>query len=153
VLEAEELRDPPRELSFDRRQNPVGVDDAPDRLDQAQTLLPREPLGHEPRELVEVHALPARLLRETKDLFDVVFRDTEVFPGMPGDPLPLFGREAFVGVRDLEIPAPDLLLTLKDGTVFLIESEEGVTGLVLLGRGEMRFAPTPEADPSAAVHR
>jgi hypothetical protein len=50
------------------------------------------------------------------------------------------------GVRDLEIPAPDLLLTLKDGTVFLIESEEGVTGLVLLGRGEMRFAPTPEAE-------
>ena len=48
--------------------------------------------------------------------------------------------------RDLEIPAPDLLLTLKDGTVFLIESEEGVTGLVLLGRGEMRFAPTPEAE-------
>jgi peptidase M1-like protein len=49
-------------------------------------------------------------------------------------------------VRDLEITAPDLLLTLKEGTVFLIDSDDGVTGLVLLGRGEMRFAPTPEAE-------
>ena len=48
--------------------------------------------------------------------------------------------------RDLEIRAEDLIITLQDGAVFQIETEEGVTGLILLGRGEMRFAPTPEME-------
>ena len=40
--------------------------------------------------------------------------------------------------------AEDLELTLTDGSVFVIDIEEGVTGLVLLGRGNMRFRPTPD---------
>jgi hypothetical protein len=48
--------------------------------------------------------------------------------------------------RQLEIRAPDLALFLEEGTVFQILSNEGVTGLVLLGRGEMRFAPTPATE-------
>ncbi len=39
----------------------------------------------------------------------------------------------------------DLSLRLT-GSVFVIETETGVTGLVLLGRGIMRFAPQPEAE-------
>jgi hypothetical protein len=43
--------------------------------------------------------------------------------------------------RNLTVAAEDLLVTLPQGSVFLIESEAGVTGLVLLGRGTMEFTP------------
>jgi hypothetical protein len=43
--------------------------------------------------------------------------------------------------RDLSITANDLRLTLHEGTVFRVHAEDGITGLVLLGRGEMRFSP------------
>jgi hypothetical protein len=48
--------------------------------------------------------------------------------------------------RNLEVRAEDLLITLQDGTVFQIDTEDGITGLILLGRGEMRFSPTPETE-------
>lgn len=51
-----------------------------------------------------------------------------------------------LAARDLLITADDLQLTLHEGTVFLVEAEEGVTGLVLLGRGEMRFSPGPATE-------
>jgi hypothetical protein len=46
-----------------------------------------------------------------------------------------------MSVRDLEITSEDMVLALQDGTVFLVECDEGVTGMVLLGRGELRFSP------------
>ena len=48
--------------------------------------------------------------------------------------------------RDLTIEAEDLLLTLQEGTAFLVEGDTGVSGLVLLGRGVMRFSPAPETE-------
>ena len=39
--------------------------------------------------------------------------------------------------------AEDLDLTLTEGSVFTVGTEQGVTALVLLGRGTMRFQPTP----------
>ena len=48
--------------------------------------------------------------------------------------------------RNFEITAEDLSLTLTDGTVFVVECDEGVTGLVLVGRGEMRFSPKPSSE-------
>ena len=48
--------------------------------------------------------------------------------------------------RNLTIAAEDLLLTLTDGSVFLVEAEAGVTGLVLFGNGVMRFTPGPETE-------
>jgi hypothetical protein len=48
--------------------------------------------------------------------------------------------------RDFRIRAEDLDLTLAEGTVFTIDTEQGVTGLILVGRGEMRFAPTPDTE-------
>jgi hypothetical protein len=48
--------------------------------------------------------------------------------------------------RNLVVVAPDLRLTLKDGALFPIESDEGPSGVVLLGRGEMQFSPTPETE-------
>jgi hypothetical protein len=47
-------------------------------------------------------------------------------------------------VRNLVVRAPDLTLTLPSGAAFVAETPEGVTAVVLVGRGVMRFSP-PEA--------
>jgi hypothetical protein len=49
-------------------------------------------------------------------------------------------------VRNLTIAAEDFELELPQGSVFVAETDQGVTGLVLLGRGEMRFHPKPETE-------
>ena len=51
-----------------------------------------------------------------------------------------------LAARNLEVTSEDLVISLQDGTVFLVECDEGVTGLVLIGRGEMRFSPTAAAE-------
>ena len=43
--------------------------------------------------------------------------------------------------RELTITSVDLRITLKEGSVYRVASKAGTTGLVLLGRGEMRFTP------------
>ena len=48
--------------------------------------------------------------------------------------------------RNFTIVAEDLELTLAEGSVFTVDTDQGITGLVLLGRGEMRFHPTPETE-------
>jgi peptidase M1-like protein len=48
--------------------------------------------------------------------------------------------------RNLEVTSEDLVIALQEGTVYLVECDEGVTGLVLIGRGEMRFSPTSAAE-------
>ncbi len=48
--------------------------------------------------------------------------------------------------RNLVVRSEDLELVLEDGSVFQVECDDGVTGLVLLGRGVLRFAPTPAAE-------
>jgi hypothetical protein len=48
--------------------------------------------------------------------------------------------------RNLEITAEDLVLQLSEGTVFRVESDDGVTGLVLIGRGVMTFSPSAAAE-------
>jgi hypothetical protein len=47
---------------------------------------------------------------------------------------------------NLSIKAEDLDVTLESGSVFLVPTDAGVTGLVLLGRGEMRFHPRPDTE-------
>jgi hypothetical protein len=47
-------------------------------------------------------------------------------------------------VRNLVVHATDLTLTLPTGSAFVGETPEGVTAVVLMGRGVMRFSP-PEA--------
>ena len=48
--------------------------------------------------------------------------------------------------RNLSVTAEDLTLTLTDGSAFIIASDEGVTGLVLFGRGIIHFAPEPPTE-------
>ena len=45
--------------------------------------------------------------------------------------------------RDLKISVEDLDLVLTGGSAFVVTSDQGATGLVLLGRGEMHFHPAP----------
>ncbi|MBI2832815.1 MAG: hypothetical protein HYX76_00115, partial [Acidobacteria bacterium] len=49
-------------------------------------------------------------------------------------------------VRNLALKAEDLLLTIPAGSAFAAESDEGITALVLRGRGTMRFSPAPKAE-------
>ncbi len=48
--------------------------------------------------------------------------------------------------HNLEITSEDLVLQLSEGTVFRVECDDGVTGLILLGRGTMTFSPTAAAE-------
>ena len=48
--------------------------------------------------------------------------------------------------RDFTIRSQDVQFTLHTGYVFHVISGEGVTGLILLGRGEMQFSPGPQTE-------
>ena len=48
--------------------------------------------------------------------------------------------------KDLTVRSEDIELTLADGVVFTVDTEQGVTGLVLLGRGDAHFHPAPQAE-------
>jgi hypothetical protein len=48
--------------------------------------------------------------------------------------------------RDLKLSAEDLELTLTDGSLFVVDVDQGTTGLVLLGNGTLKFRPTPETE-------
>jgi hypothetical protein len=49
-------------------------------------------------------------------------------------------------IRDLTFDAPDLHLSMASGSAFVAESDHGITGLVLLGKGEVHFAPPHAAE-------
>src|SRR4029079_7225600 len=46
-----------------------------------------------------------------------------------------------LAVRNLELRAEDAIIALQDGLLFRVECDLGVTGMVLLGRGELRYSP------------
>ena len=48
--------------------------------------------------------------------------------------------------REFTITAQDVRFVLHTGYIFQVTSAEGVTGLVLLGRGEMQFSPPSETE-------
>jgi hypothetical protein len=49
-------------------------------------------------------------------------------------------------VKNFTIVAEDLELTMAQGSVFTVDTDQGITGLVLLGQGEMNFHPTPRTE-------
>jgi hypothetical protein len=51
-----------------------------------------------------------------------------------------------LAAKGFKVTSEDLTITLDDGVVFPVQTDDGVTGMVLVGRGEMRFAPTPAAE-------
>ena len=52
--------------------------------------------------------------------------------------------------RALKISVEDLDLTLPVGSAFVVETDQGPTGFVLLGKGEARFHPTPDVEKGPA---
>src|SRR6266496_2411117 len=102
VLEAEVLGDSAGEMAFDFGEGAVGIDDAPDCLDETQALLARKALAEELRELEEVDAHAALLLGQPEDLVQLVLRNVHLVPDVTRDAVPLLEQENFVRVRDLE---------------------------------------------------
>ena len=51
-----------------------------------------------------------------------------------------------LSVQNLEVRSEDVIIALQEGLVFRIECDQGVTGIVLLGRGELRFSPAPATE-------
>ena len=49
-------------------------------------------------------------------------------------------------VVNLAMSAEDFELRVPNGTAFVAETDAGVTGIIILGRGEMTFSPTPVAE-------
>jgi hypothetical protein len=49
-------------------------------------------------------------------------------------------------VRNLTVSAEDLRLSVPQGSAFVAETPDGVTAVVVLGAGTMRFEPRPEAE-------
>ncbi len=49
-------------------------------------------------------------------------------------------------VANLTLNAEDFELRVPSGSAFLAETDAGVTGIVILGRGEMTFSPTPASE-------
>ena len=50
--------------------------------------------------------------------------------------------------HNLEFRDEDLKLTLPEGSVFVSDTDQGTTALVLIGRGDMSFHPAPETEQS-----
>ena len=59
--------------------------------------------------------------------------------------LELHSEQQYI-VRDLSISATDFTLTLPEGMAFVADTGRGITALVLLGEGEVEFAPTPPVE-------
>lgn len=51
-----------------------------------------------------------------------------------------------LAAKNVAIRSDDVTLMLSSGTVFRVDSEEGTTGLVLIGQGELRFSPAPPTE-------
>ncbi|HKT80482.1 MAG TPA: M1 family aminopeptidase [Vicinamibacterales bacterium] len=48
--------------------------------------------------------------------------------------------------RDFKVQAEDFELTLERGSVFTVDTDQGATALVLIGRGTMKFHPRPAVE-------
>ncbi len=72
--------------------------------------------------------------------------DEEVITSVEGLYRLSLNPEKQFDARNLKVIGEDVELTLSSGTVFVAETDQGITGLVLLGRGDMRFSPRPETE-------
>src|SRR5258706_558147 len=99
-------------------------------------------------------ALPTVLLALPLALLLCAWPSYAQAPGPPGPPdgvaLLLYrlrlDSSTQYAAREFTIGAQDVRFTLHSGSVFQVLSGEGVTGLILLGRGEMQFAPGPQTE-------
>jgi hypothetical protein len=55
-------------------------------------------------------------------------------------------RRKQFAVRAFRVVAEDVTFQVEEGRAYVAEAEEGLTALVILGRGEMNFTPSPAAE-------
>jgi hypothetical protein len=72
--------------------------------------------------------------------------EQEVLSAMPGLYRLLLNPTHEQEARDLVVSAEDLRLVVPDASVFIAETVQGPTVLVILGRGEMSFTPAPKTE-------
>ena len=51
-----------------------------------------------------------------------------------------------LAAKNLELRSEDVTVALQDGLVFRVECDDGVTGMVLVGRGELRYSPASTSE-------
>ena len=51
-----------------------------------------------------------------------------------------------LAAKNFKLSSEDLTIALDEGVVFPVQTDDGVTGVVLVGRGEMQFQPAPPAE-------
>jgi len=51
-----------------------------------------------------------------------------------------------LAAKGFKVTSEDTVVSLDEGTVFPVHTDEGVTGIVLVGRGDLQFHPTPPAE-------
>jgi hypothetical protein len=51
-----------------------------------------------------------------------------------------------LAAKNFKLTSEDVAIVLDEGTVFPVQTDDGVTGAVLVGRGEMQFQPAPPAE-------
>jgi hypothetical protein len=82
--------------------------------------------------------------RQTPDRVDLVsFREVAAIDGLLRLVL---DRTRQYSVRDFTLEAPDMALKMSSGSAFVAESPSGITALVLIGDGEMKFSPPDLAE-------
>ena len=84
-----------------------------------------------------------RIFRETSDATEWRIARLNVLTTVRGLYRLSVNTEKQYRIVNLALSAEDFELRVPSGVAFVAETDAGVTGIVILGRGEMTFSPTP----------
>ena len=87
-----------------------------------------------------------RIFRETADATEWRIARLNVLTTVRGLYRLSINPEKQYRIANLALSAEDFELRIPSGMAFVAETDAGVTGIVILGRGEMIFSPTPVAE-------
>ena len=87
-----------------------------------------------------------RVFRETADATEWKIARLNVLTTVRGLYRLTVNPEKQYRIVNLALSAEDFELRVPNGVGFVAETDAGVTGIVILGRGEMTFSPTPAAE-------
>ena len=87
-----------------------------------------------------------RVFRETSDATEWRIARLNILTTVRGLYRLSVSSEKQYRIVNLTLSAEDFELRVPSGVAFVAETDAGVTGIVILGRGEMTFSPTPIAE-------
>jgi hypothetical protein len=87
-----------------------------------------------------------RIFRETSDATEWRIARLNILTTVRGLYRLSVSSEKQYRIVNLALSAEDFELRVPSGVAFVAETDAGVTGIVILGRGDMTFAPTPIAE-------